>query len=206
MNVQAIFAAITKEEKKVTNFSVVLDDERNAKLLVKYINKYKLSSEDNWVFLEEGRTSLAFFYSDKFDVEAIETPIENVLRGLTPRYYVSRDLWDIVNLIQEGAEKKAALRKELRVKGKSLKALIDLKKAVAAERRAVANLLHSNLLGMAAASPCGQCPLRNICGQRQQPKREVRRSEEIYVSDHLIQIGSKIIDKNPNDIVRIRYA
>lgn len=195
-----------KNKEEITKFSVVLDDDSKTALLGRYINKFKLTSEEDIVFVKEGFTSLAFFYDAKYDITTVQSPVENVVRNLVPRFFVSRDLWKIVGLLQQAAELKKTLKKELNVRGKGLVELKKLKQERIDRRRFVGNLVESMLLG-GYNNPCDSCPLKNIC-KASAPKprvREIFRHEEVYVSDHYVQIGSKIIAKNPNDIIRLNY-
>ena len=189
--IQAIFDQMFNNEEKTTKvsgFSVVLDSATKAKNLVKYIDKYGLSTDRKVIVLEEGLTSLSFFFNNKYDVEAIDSPIENIVRELEPRYFLSESFWTVVDLIKNASEEKKVLRKELKVKNKSLLELRNLKK----ESDDYKNMMDILTASLTAA-------VRPVYAERVPNRRE----ECVYISDHYIQQGSEIYFKDPNDLVKV---
>lgn len=184
----------SKDPKDVINeesgaFSVIIDDIDRASRLVAYAESKGLTVDPSEFYPNEGLSSISFFFdNNRYDVNYVHTATENIIRDLVPRFSAKKDYYKVRSLILNRAKYKEVLRKDLGYKkGVTLRHLVTEKEVI----KTLKDLEAVNRLRKCAEAE------RCVCNSAEA-------SSYIEVQEHFVQVGTKIIPKDPNDFVILR--
>jgi hypothetical protein len=166
-------------DKKIKSFSVAVDDVDKANNILDLAHDLGLSIQKmkNKRVNTDGSTLLGFFFDDVYDVTYIQDTEEGLLLNVKPILNVTYDYYEIRNRLRRAAAEKKELTLNKGDKYKTYRTLY-LEKASITQR------------------------IEN--GFKDINKKLKTKKEDIVVEvyDHFIQVGSKIIPKNPNDNIK----
>ena len=172
-------------DKKLGSFSVAIDNIYLAQGLVNLAQQHGLSVQPgNVIINDDGTSILAFGFDDQYDVIYLQHPEQALLGNCKPVFSASNDFYKL--------ERKVV-------------ALANLKKEYtfsAADKKKTVRTLYLEKNSIAQRIKNGLDDLSDNMEKafKKQQKKEENVVVEVY--DHFIQIGTRIIPKNPNDRIR----
>lgn len=172
--------------KTAKPFSVIIDNLKDANAVIKAAKRAGLTvaSENNYP--KVGASSLTFFYGDDYDVEYVHTAIENVIGDYVPRLSASVDFFEILGRIREAGENKKSLRKDFK----------------ATKDTTYRDLVKIGMLSYEATGDAGVIgkEITSLFGAKEETTSKEAK-DYVRVSSHFVQVGTKLIPKNPNDAI-----